>query len=89
MTSIARHNAANAASAGHALKSPALPSIVPAKRPIAPVATKTPGAAALRGVKFKQMLPPPTWNKALPSPAKTATALNEYGQQTEATPVSA
>ena len=59
----------------HGIKYPALPSNVPTSRPKAPGATYIPGAVAFLGVRFKLIVPAPTWNIALPTPANI-TAIN-------------
>lgn len=67
---INTHKTANAKAKIQGVKLPLAPIIVPTKSPMAPWATKIPGAVALRGIKFKLIEPPPTWNKAFPIPTK-------------------
>ena len=66
MTSIA-NNTTNC----HGIKLPAFPINVPTNIPMAPHATKIPGAVAFLGVRLRLMLPAPTWNNALPIPTRT------------------
>lgn len=59
---------------GQTINIPLLPIKTPIVRPKAPGATKIPGAKAFLKEKFKLMLPPPTWKKALPSPERITTS---------------
>ncbi len=72
---------------GQAINCPFRPSTVPIISPKAPGATKIPGADALPGVKFRLILPLPTWNIAFPIPAKTTAKTGKYNKLKAAIPV--